>query len=202
MIEKNNQTYYNILGISQNADENEIKKAYRKLAREYHPDSSRCENADKFRQLQEAYEVLCDAEQRTSYDSQLKNRAQNPHRYRESSLHFQSSFQSLFNYLMNPFFTSGFDLGHADLSLEIWLSPAEVEFGTSVSLQIPVEKICQYCFGEGGFNYSICPHCSGSGIIHADEQVTIHIAPNVVNNKVVNLQPSPHLVLQIIIRHK
>lgn len=63
------QDYYQILGVSRAADESEIKKAYRKLARKYHPDVNQDANAeDKFKQVNEAYEVLKDADKRQAYD--------------------------------------------------------------------------------------------------------------------------------------
>src|SRR6201996_495551 len=61
--------YYQILGITRGADPEEIKKAYRKLARKYHPDVSKEKNAEeKFKELSEAYEVLRDADKRAAYD--------------------------------------------------------------------------------------------------------------------------------------
>ncbi len=63
------QDYYQILGVSRAADESEIKKAYRKLARKYHPDVNQDAGAeDKFKQVNEAYEVLKDADKRQAYD--------------------------------------------------------------------------------------------------------------------------------------
>src|SRR5271163_1699601 len=61
--------YYEILGLTRNADADEVKRAYRKLARKFHPDVSKEKNAEeKFKQVQEAYEVLRDAEKRAAYD--------------------------------------------------------------------------------------------------------------------------------------
>src|ERR1700728_952494 len=61
--------YYQILGVTRAADADEVKRAYRKLARKYHPDVSKEKNAEeKFKEVQEAYEVLRDAEKRAAYD--------------------------------------------------------------------------------------------------------------------------------------
>src|SRR5579859_4849707 len=66
--------YYEILGVTRGADADEVKRAYRKLARKYHPDVSKEKNAeDKFKEVQEAYEVLRDAEKRAAYDQLGRN---------------------------------------------------------------------------------------------------------------------------------
>jgi len=63
------QDYYQILGVSRDAEKSDIKKAYRKLARKYHPDVNKAANAeDKFKEVNEAYEVLKDTDKRQAYD--------------------------------------------------------------------------------------------------------------------------------------
>ena len=128
--------YYEILGVTRRADADEIKRAYRKLARKFHPDVSKEKNAeDKFKEVQEAYEVLRDAEKRAAYD-QLGRDFRNGQQFRpppDWSQRFGQSGGQRFSDLngFSDFFSSLFggsgsggsaqpeaDAGHLDVTVE------------------------------------------------------------------------------------
>ena len=128
--------YYEILGVTRGADADEVKRAYRKLARKYHPDVSKEKNAeDKFKEVQEAYEVLRDAEKRAAYD-QLGRNFRNGQQFRpppDWSQRFGSSGGQRFSDLngFSDFFSSLFggagmgsgvheesEAGHLDVTVE------------------------------------------------------------------------------------
>jgi curved DNA-binding protein len=129
--------YYQILGVTRGADADELKRAYRKLARKYHPDVSKEKNAeDKFKEVQEAYEVLRDAEKRAAYD-QLGRNFRNGQQFRpppDWSARYGSAGGQRFSDLngFSDFFSSLFggsgigaasgpteaDAGHLDVTVE------------------------------------------------------------------------------------
>lgn len=143
--------YYKIMGVSRDASEKEIKTAYRKLARKYHPDISKESNAEeRFKEMGEAYEVLHDKNKKAEYDQQLKYREFNPHG-QQSRQHAGSSNQS-YNYGGGQFDGDIFEsiFGHSrqqhyqpqpqagqDYRGKVSISLEEAYKGTVKSIQIP-----------------------------------------------------------------
>ncbi len=139
--------YYKIMGLNQNATEKEIKIAYRKLARKYHPDISKEPNAEeRFKEMGEAYEVLKDPTKRKEYDQALKYQEFNQHHQQSSHQgyreHYQSSafegdlFETLFGhsrYQQQPMAGQNYQ-GKMNITLEESFS------GTTKQLQVPVES--------------------------------------------------------------
>lgn len=145
-----NKDYYKIMGVSPNASEKEIKTAYRRLARKYHPDLSKEPGAEeKFKEMGEAYEVLHDPVKRTEYDQYLKNQAYNE-QYRtqytsgqqQKAYHFEGGefdsdlFESLFGrarYQQQPMAGQNYE-GSITVTLE------EAFQGAVKNLQVPLES--------------------------------------------------------------
>lgn len=140
--------YYKIMGVNQGASEKEIKTAYRKLARKYHPDISKEPSAEeRFKEMGEAYEVLKDPAKRTQYDQDIKNREFNQRqRTQQSAEHTERSNQSHGGQFDSDFFESLF--GHArhqqqpmtgqNYEGKINISLEEAFQGSIKSLQVPV----------------------------------------------------------------
>jgi len=162
--------YYEILGVERDADGNTLKKAFRKMAQQYHPDINKAPEAEtKFKEINEAYQVLNDSQRRAAYD-----------RYGHEGLNGMPDFDmggfgdlgSIFEELFTGF-AGGSSRARrngprrgADLRADISLSFEEAVFGTDYTLEVPRMEICNECDGTGaeaGTSPTTCSACSGSG---------------------------------------
>ncbi|SDN01382.1 molecular chaperone DnaJ [Sediminibacillus halophilus] len=181
--------YYEILGVSKDASKDEIKKAYRKLARKYHPDVNKeADAADKFKEAKEAYEVLGDEQKRTQYD-------QFGHAGPQSQ-GFGGGFGGAedfggFGDIFDMFFGGGgrrrdpnAPRQGADLQYTMTLDFEEAIFGKETDIQIPREETCDTCHGSGakpGTEPKTCSHCNGSGQLNMEQNTPFG---RVVNKRV------------------
>lgn len=172
MAEK--KDYYEILGVARDANEEDIRKCYRKLAFKYHPDYNHEDGADgKFKEINEAYEVLCDADKRAAYD-RFGNA--NPEEM------FGPGFQGFgFGGLGNIFdaFFSGAQTGtHApvrgrDIESRLNISFEEAAFGCEKELNVNRVDVCSVCSGTGakpGSEVKKCANCNGTGQVRRVQQ--------------------------------
>jgi molecular chaperone DnaJ len=176
--------YYEILGVSKTASEDEIKKAYRKMAMQYHPDRNpdNKEAEDKFKEAAEAYEVLSDKDKRSKYD-----------RFGHSGLrggqdfHDFSNFQDIFSHFSDIFSGSsifddffggsssrsrgrkrGTGTPGSDLRVTLKLTLEEIASGVTKKIKLKKYIRCGSCSGsgsDGGSSKKSCPVCNGSGEI-------------------------------------
>lgn len=167
--------YYEILGIEKNATKDEIKKAYRKLARQYHPDVSKEENAaEKFKEITEAYEVLSDDQKRAQYD-QFGHADPNAGFGGFGGGGDFGGFGDIFD----MFFGGGgrrrdpnAPRQGADLQYTMTLSFEEAIFGKETDIEIPKEEECSTCHGTGakpGTQPETCSHCHGTGQVSVEQ---------------------------------
>ncbi len=182
--------YYKVLGVSKDASEQEIKSAFRKLAKKYHPDLNKDDPtaADKFKEAQEAYEVLSDKNKRANYDrfghAGVGSGSGGFGGFNGASYGFDASDIDLGD-IFDSFFGGGFGGGFsqrgsstsrkrsgADMLKKINLSFEEAIYGCGKDLELDVVEECSTCKGEGGLNSKTCPKCHGSGTI-TSEQHTI-----------------------------
>jgi molecular chaperone DnaJ len=169
------QDYYQLLGVERGASETEIKKAFRKLARELHPDVNKHdpEAEGKFKQAAEAYEVLTDPERRRTYDAfgheGLRSGGWSPRTSGFGTMEdvFEAFFgrsDPLFGDLFG--FSRGGPAGGADIAAEVELSIEEVLHGASRELSFEAIRNCERCRGNGaepGTPIRSCDTCGGSG---------------------------------------
>ena len=150
--------YYDILGINKNASDDEIKKAFRKKARECHPD--RGGDPEKFKEVNEAYEVLSDPDKKNHYD-----------RYGSIDNYGQPTMDDIFDPFAD-FFGRGrkkqIQNGQT-IQMQIGLTVKEVFEGCTKKFKVKRKLRCNTCNGTGG-DYHECPHCKGTGIIMEMQQ--------------------------------
>jgi molecular chaperone DnaJ len=173
--------YYDVLGVSLDAGADEIRRAYRQLARRYHPDISGDERGTVFLEVSRAYEVLNDPERRRSYDAsrQAQHFPSAPAKAEwladEIAIDFPS-VSDLLDSMRHAFFGSPECAG---LSAEIVLSPQEAFRGTRVPLGVPVRQTCARCGGRGETWEEWCAGCGGCGETRALHEVELRVPPGV-----------------------
>ncbi|PEX07480.1 molecular chaperone DnaJ [Priestia megaterium] len=170
--------YYEVLGISKSATKDEIKKAYRKLSKQYHPDINKAEDAaDKFKEVKEAYEVLSDDQKKAQYD-QFGHTDPN-----QGFGGFGGGGSDFGGFGFEDIFSSIFGGGGrrrdpnaprqgADLQYTMTLSFEEAVFGKETTIEIPREETCETCHGSGakpGTKVDTCSHCNGSGQLNVEQ---------------------------------
>ena len=151
--------YYEVLGVSKDADAKEIKKAYRKLAMKYHPDKNPGDKAaeEKFKEINEAYEVLSDEEKRSTYD-----------RFGHDGLNGQAGFGG-FGGSGGSSRRRGPRRG-ADIRQSVTIKFEEAAFGKKIKVKINRSEECDQCHGSGakpGTSKKTCPTCHGSGQVQS-----------------------------------
>ena len=174
----NKRDYYEVLGISRNATEAEIKKSYRRLAMKYHPDRNPDDKQaeDNFKEVQEAYDILSNERKRSAYD-------QFGHAGVDTSAAggpggFSGGFGDIFDSVFGDIFGGGGARGGkrvyrgADLRYDLDLSLEEAVAGTTVKIRVPNLVSCDTCNGSGakkGTSPVTCPTCNGLGQVRMSQ---------------------------------
>ncbi len=167
--------YYEVLGVNRGASEDEIRKAFRRLARQYHPDVNHEKGAEeRFKEINEAYEVLTDAQKRSVYDQYghagLNNAAGAGAGF--DPFGFSDIFDTFFGYRTTTSAKRGPQRG-SDLRCDITLEFEEAVFGCERELEIPRWETCSTCLGTGaepGTQPTRCPNCNGTGEVRRVSQ--------------------------------
>lgn len=175
--------YYEILGVPRTATADELKSAFRQLARKYHPDVNKDPGAeDKFKEINEAYAVLSDADKRAAYDRYgyegLNGMGGMPD---FSTMDFSDLFEGLFGF-------GGFGGGGGsrrsrnaprrgvDLNMTVTLEFEEAAFGVEKEIEITRDEVCATCGGSGaepGTHPKTCPTCGGRGEVRQVRQTLL-----------------------------
>jgi molecular chaperone DnaJ len=170
--------YYEVLGVSKNATKDEIKKAYRKLSKQYHPDINKePDAAEKFKEIKEAYEVLSDDQKRAHYD-QFGHTDPNQGFGGFGGADFDFGGFGGFEDIFSSFFGGArrrdpnAPRAGADLQYTMTLTFEEAAFGKETDIEIPREETCDTCHGSGakpGTKKETCSHCRGTGQISIEQ---------------------------------
>lgn len=167
--------YYDILGVDKAASDEELKKAYRKLARQHHPDLQSSDQQkkaaeEKFKEINEAYETLSDPEKRRRYDMFGHAGAQQGGGFEGFAGFGGAGFGDVFNDIFEDFFGQARGGARAergnDLQYNLELSFEEAVYGKDAKLKIPRWETCGDCQGTGAKSASAikaCPSCRGTG---------------------------------------
>jgi DnaJ-class molecular chaperone len=192
------KSYYAILGISKRASADEIRSAYRRLAKEFHPDHYAGSN-DIFREVQEAYSILGNTGRKKEYDWQTQERHESvPIRHAQkpepeplipdekpvdmgsisparSFQTFTPSYDEIFNWLWKNFSNlSRPKSGRVrNLTLEVTLTPEQARQGGTARVMVPAQAICPTCRGYGSIGLYECMRCAGEGRITGELPVSI-----------------------------
>jgi DnaJ-class molecular chaperone len=192
------KSYFAILGVTSGAPPDEIRSAYRRLAKEYHPDHFEG-GSGPFREIQEAYSVLGNAQRRREYEQSIGSipirryarnisrpapeplvREQGPVDIVEISpvrsfQTFRPSFDEIFGWLWDNF--SSIDWPKSgrvqNLTLEVPLTRDQALRGGNAKVMVPVRVTCPICRGTGGVGYYECSRCTGKGAISGEMPIAI-----------------------------
>ncbi len=174
--------YYEVLGVDKNATPDELKKAYRKLALQYHPDRNPGdkEAEEKFKEAAEAYDVLSNPDKKARYDQ--FGMAGMDGAYGQGGMDMNdifSQFGSIFGDLFGGGFRTGFSgfggggggarrvLRGTDLRIKVKLTLEEIDHGCEKKIKVNKYVPCKTCHGSGSKDgkTEVCPHCHGAGVV-------------------------------------
>jgi molecular chaperone DnaJ len=168
--------YYEVLGVSPDAGADEIKRAYRQLARRYHPDISGDDRGAAFLEVSRAYEVLRDTSRRRSYDTTVQGGRGRPDWLADEVAIDFPSVASVLDQMRQAFFG---EAPVASVSADLILSPQEAFNGVSVPLDVPLRRTCPRCGGRGEVWEEWCATCVGDGEVATTHEVRLRIPAGV-----------------------
>ncbi len=201
--------YYEVLGVPRTATADEIKKAYRTLARKYHPDVNPDDPTaeDKFKELNEAYEVLSDPEKRKRYDelgsgwqpgadftpppgwervrTDLGDAGDRFGGGRAGD--FSDFFEAFFGGARGHRAGPGFAMRGADVEADLSLALENIQRGTTRTLTFQTAERCPTCGGTGTQDDHLCPICRGAGVVRRPNSLDVHIPIGIREGSVIRL---------------
>ncbi|MDH6367444.1 MULTISPECIES: molecular chaperone DnaJ [unclassified Breznakia] len=180
----NKRDYYEVLGLDKGASDADIKKAYRKLAKKYHPDVNKAADAeDKFKEVNEAYEVLSDKQKKATYDQFGHAGMDGAQGFGGQGFSDFGGFEDIFG----SFFGGGFSGSSRrrngpqkgqDRFMQMRVDFMDAIFGKSEEVSLEVDETCSECSGTGAKSkddVQTCPTCNGSGRVVTQQQTAFGV---------------------------
>jgi DnaJ-class molecular chaperone len=204
------KSYFAILGISSGATADEVRSAYRRLAKEFHPDHY-SGGSERFQEVQEAYSVLGNNRRRRRYEQSIRKVSPKARLRRTDypepeplipeqqpvdlgevspvrSFHsFTPSFDEIFDRLWSNFA----DLAQPksgrvqNLTLEVTLTPEQARRGGNARIMVPAQAFCPTCRGHGGVGFYECARCAGEGVISGEMPIAVSFPPGLTKDHAV-----------------
>ncbi|MDR1629769.1 MAG: molecular chaperone DnaJ [Oscillospiraceae bacterium] len=183
---ENKRDYYEVLGVDKSASEDEIKKAYRQMAKKYHPDLNpgNAEAEKSFKEANEAYEVLSDGDKKARYD-RFGHAGVDPNYGAGGGGGFGGGFGGIdfdIGDIFSSFFGGGFGGQRvnpnapqrgSDIQASVTISFEEAAKGSKKTVEVPRIEVCDECSGSGaaqGTTSQTCPDCNGSGVVNTTQR--------------------------------
>lgn len=198
--------YYEVLDVAKSATEDEIKTAYRKLARKHHPDVNPGDKSaeEKFKEINEAYAVLSDADKRKRYDQLGQNwkageEFRQPPGWGDTHVEYgdlfgrgrsQGGFSDFFESLFGGRSArggAGFALRGQDAEAEIALTLEQAHRGMKRNITLEVMETCADCRGTGSKGNDLCPICRGAGFLRRPKSLEVTIPAGVRDSSIIRL---------------
>jgi molecular chaperone DnaJ len=190
--------YYEILGVSRNASQEEIRQAYKQLIKKWHPDrnhQNRKEAEEKFKEIQEAYEVLSDPEKRAMYDRFGYVGDVPPNAGSGGGFGgFEDIFKDFGDFINNDIFNIFFGDQRTssrqkqrrakrgeDINITVDVPFEQVFTGTTIPIEYDRYEVCSHCNGEGvepGSGWVSCPKCHGTGVVREERRTFLGVIVN------------------------
>ena len=167
-----------MLGVSRSASEDDVKKAYRRLAKAHHPDSGRPGDVERFHQIQEAYETLVDPVKRRQYDGSFSGRR---------PVSWTGGFERPIEPLREK---RPRRRAQDNVHLDIVLSPGEARRGRTVFLEVPQDVRCRRCGGQGREFFGWCVVCGGDGFLRTYESLSFVVPAGVSSGQILSTRSS------------
>ncbi|HKK99273.1 MAG TPA: DnaJ domain-containing protein [Desulfotignum sp.] len=195
------QDYYLVLGITSDASQADIKDAYRRLAKEYHPDHYKG-NHRPFQAIQEAYAVLSDPARRRHHDTRIQERKPRPRQaqavsrpveplvpepsqetfFQHTPLRASQPYRPFSRFFSRPFFPSPGPedrQGTKNLNFMAALTAEQARTGGQIQITIPARQVCPQCGGLGWSGPYPCWQCDQEGLLSGDIPIIIHFPPDI-----------------------
>lgn len=196
------KNYYQILGVDEKADAATIKKAYHRLARQYHPDVNGKAGEDKFKDINEAYEVLSDTTKRAEYDRMRRGFAEHQSRrqgpgFQRVSYDWSPEDFGGFGSIFEDLFSGGRDAGRPEPrpvpEETVRVTMEQVATGTTVSLTVNDVRECVVCHGRD----RSCPRCGGLGQVAEPRRFDVTIPAGIEDGAVLRVGEHARLKVEI-----